>query len=206
MSALPTFAGRALPVLFSGRRSRRLWVAVAAIALAGAGAGAWYLVSARQHAADAARSAEIAAARARVVAAAKAKGLPVTAQAVEETHAAALEARRPSRVADASLAGSLFGVHSWYVPPPPAPYVAPPPAPPPPAPTAPPLPYVFLGSYTPGGDPTVYFVTRGDRVYDIKVGDTIDEAYQIESATSGQLVFLYKPLGQRQMMAIGASP
>ena len=193
MSALPTFAGRALPVLFSGRRSRRLWVAVAAIALAGAGAGAWYLVSARQHAADAARSAEIAAARARIVAAAKAKGLPVTAQAVEETHAAALEAKRPSRVADASLAGSLFGVHSWYVPPPPAP-------------TAPPLPYVFLGSYTPGGDPTVYFVTRGDRVYDIKVGDTIDEAYQIESATSGQLVFLYKPLGQRQMMAIGATP
>jgi len=53
---------------------------------------------------------------------------------------------------------------------------------------------------------TVFFLTRGDRVYDVKVGDTVDGIYQIESATSWQLVFNYKPLNQRQMMSIGVTP
>jgi hypothetical protein len=195
---------------FGGRRT---WVAALLILLvAGAGAGLWAFQThrARQQEAALARSAEIATARARVVAAARARGIAVTAKAVAATQAAekstAAALPKSARVADASQASAIFTTHSWYVAPPPPAYVPPPPPPPPPPPTAPPLPYVFLGSYTPSGDATVFFLTRGDRVYDIKVGDTVDGLYVVESAKGGQLSFLYKPLNQHQTLAIGATP
>ncbi|MGH8263796.1 MAG: secretion system X translation initiation factor, partial [Steroidobacteraceae bacterium] len=89
---------------------------------------------------------------------------------------------------------------SWYVPPPP-----PPPAPveAPAAPAAPPLPYVFVGSYTEGDNATVYFLTRGDRVYDVKPGDTLDQIYSVDGVADGALLFTYKPLNIRQTLAIG---
>jgi hypothetical protein len=83
-------------------------------------------------------------------------------------------------------------------PPPPAP------PPPPPAPTAPPLPYAFLGTFSPGGEPPVYFLSRGDRVIDAHVGDKLDGVYQFESAAGGQLVFVYLPLNTRQTLTAGA--
>ena len=106
------------------------------------------------------------------------------------------------RVVTATQAAALFAPHSWYVPPPP-----PPPAPPPPAPvpTAPPLPYTFVGSYAPKGDPPVFFLAHGDRVIDARVGDQLDGVYQFESAAGGQLVFVYLPLNIRQNLAAGAS-
>lgn len=195
-----------MPVL-AGVRRRRLWLVAVVVPLAAvAGAVSWYLVAARQGALQAAHNAEIATARARVVAAAQAKGIPVSPRAVAATNAAAAAARRPSRVADAPLAADLFATHSWYVPPPPPPPPAYEPPPPPPPPMAPPLPYVFLGSYTPSGDETVFFLTRGDRVYDVKIGDVLDGMYQVESASGGSLFFNYKPLNQRQAMSIGATP
>jgi hypothetical protein len=207
--ALPTLA-EAAPG--RSRRARR-WLVAGAVALAiAAGAGVWVFQANReqQHQAELTRAAEIATARARVVAAARARGIAVTAKAVAATQAAdkAASAAVPTsaRVADASKAGAIFSTHSWYVAPPPPAYVAPPPPPPPPPPTAPPLPFVFLGSYTPSGDATVFFMTRGDRVYDIKVGDTVDGIYLVESAKGGQLTFLYKPLNQRQTLATGANP
>ena len=42
--------------------------------------------------------------------------------------------------------------------------------------------------------------------FHVKVGDTVDSVYQIESANGGQLIFNYKPLNQRQPLAIGATP
>jgi hypothetical protein len=192
---------------FGGRRT--LIAAVLVLLVAGGGAGFW-AYRARQHEAQLARSAEIAAARARVVAAARARGIAVTAKAVASTEAAQKTAAaalpKSARVADASQANAIFTTHSWYVAPPPPAYVPPPPPPPPPPPTAPPLPFVFLGSYTPSGDATVFFLTRGDRVYDVKVGDTVDGIYVVEAAKGGQLTFLYKPLNQRQTLATGATP
>ncbi len=204
MSSLPTFAPPSVPAL-AGVRRRWLVVAVVLL-LAVAGAVSWYLAAARRGALQAARNAEIATVRARVVAAAQAKGVPVSPRAVAATNAAATAAHRPSRVGDAALVADLFATHSWYVPPPPPPPPAYEPPPPPPPPMAPPLPYVFLGSYTPSGDATVFFLTRGDRVYDVKVGDVLDGTYQVESASGGSLVFNYKPLNQRQSMSIGATP
>jgi len=111
------------------------------------------------------------------------------------------------RVAEQPAAASLFAPHSWYVPPPP-----PPPAPVvmepvvPPKPTAPPLPFTFMGSYTPNGSPQVFFLTNGDKVYDVHVGDTIDNTYTIDSFSNGQLVFTYKPLNQQQQLPTGGAP
>lgn len=104
------------------------------------------------------------------------------------------------RTSDASNASDLFAPKSWYVAPPPPP-------PPPPAvavePTAPPLPYVFVGTYSDGSQPTVYFLTRGDRVYDVHVGDTLDGIYSVDSVQNGALVFTYKPLNARQTLELG---
>ena len=106
------------------------------------------------------------------------------------------------RVADATAAGSLFAARSWYVaPPPPPPVVDAPPAPPP-KPTAPPLPFKLIGSYTSDGEKTVFFLSAGDKVHDVHIGDTVDNAYSIDSYNNGQLVLTYKPLNQQQQLQL----
>lgn len=109
------------------------------------------------------------------------------------------------RVVDPSASGSLFAAHSWYVAPPPPPPVVQAPPPPPPAPEAPPLPFAYMGSYAPGGSAPVYFLTRGDKVYDVHVGDTLDDLYSVDSFSNGQLVLTYKPLNIKQQLTAGTS-
>jgi hypothetical protein len=109
------------------------------------------------------------------------------------------------RVADATSSASLFAAHSWYVAPPP-----PPPPPPtaslaPPKPTAPPLPYQFMGSYAHAGEPTVVFLTRGDVVLDVHVGDTLENTYSVDKLEGGQLYLTYKPLNIQQQLNAGGS-
>jgi hypothetical protein len=106
------------------------------------------------------------------------------------------------RVADSAAAGSLFAAHSWYIappPPPPAPVTAPEP---PPKPTAPPLPFKLIGSYTPDGEKTVFFLSAGDKVHDVHLGDTVDNTYSIDSYSNGQLVLTYKPLNEKQQLQL----
>ena len=106
------------------------------------------------------------------------------------------------RIVKDTAAASLFSPQSWYVAPPP-----PPPAPvvyqPPPAPTAPPLPFAFMGSYRAQGGGAVYYLTAGDRVYDVKVGDTLDNTYSVDGVKSGQLLLTYMPLKIQQSIAVG---
>jgi len=119
--------------------------------------------------------------------------------------ASALLAQLSRRVTDGKAAPALFHTQSWYVappPPPPAPYVAPPP---PPAPTAPPLPFNVMGSYARPGDGTVYFLTRGDRVFDVRVGDTIDNIYSVDGEAKGALLLTYKPLNIQQTLPLGGT-
>jgi hypothetical protein len=135
-------------------------------------------------------------------ASAAASAAPRLAQAGPD-RAGELLVRLAQRVADAKAASVLFGRHSWYVPPPPPP---PPPAPvyvAPPPPSAPPLPFTAIGSYARKGDSAVYFLTRGDRVFDVRVGDTIDNTYSVDGAANGQLMLTYKPLKIPQTLAIG---
>ena len=106
------------------------------------------------------------------------------------------------RVADPAAAPALFASHSWYLPPPP-----PPPAPvaapeAPPKPTAPPLPYKLIGSYTPAGEKTVFFLSAGDKVYDVHLGETLENTYSVDSYNNGQLVLTYKPLNEKQQLQL----
>jgi len=106
------------------------------------------------------------------------------------------------RIVQDTAAASLFSAQSWYVAPP-----APPPVPvvyqAPAAPTAPPLPFTFMGSYKAEGGGSTYFLTAGDRVYDVKVGDTLDNTYSVDEIKSGQLLLTYMPLKIQQSLAVG---
>jgi hypothetical protein len=97
----------------------------------------------------------------------------------------------------------LFDSHSWTPPPPPPAEVK---VEPPPKPVAPPLPFAYMGSYTPNGSPAVFFLTSGEKVYDVHVGDTIDNTYTVDAFNNGQLVFTYKPLNQQQQLSTGGAP
>jgi hypothetical protein len=63
-----------------------------------------------------------------------------------------------------------------------------------------------MGSYTPAGAAPVFFLTRDDRVYDVRIGDTLDGAYSVDSFANGQLVLTYKPLKIQQQLAVGGAP
>jgi hypothetical protein len=111
------------------------------------------------------------------------------------------------RVVEQTASGSLFAAHSWYVaPPPPAPVAVSTAAAEPAKPVAPPLPFTYMGSYAPNGAAPVFFLTQGDRVYDVHVGDTLDGTYTVDSFTNGQLIFTYKPLNQQQQLTTGGAP
>lgn len=93
----------------------------------------------------------------------------------------------------------VFGGHSWYVPPPPAPVarvVAT-------RPVAPPLPFTYLGSFLESGGKPVYYLVKGDRAYDVRVGETLDGIYTLDAADDGRLMFTYLPLKERQTLGVG---
>jgi hypothetical protein len=117
------------------------------------------------------------------------------------TESSALLPRLARRSAESTMAGDLFASSSWTLPPPPLP--PPPPPPRPAAPTAPPLPFTFLGSFAAEGAPATFFLTRGDRVYDVKVGDTVDSDYTLDALEGSNLIFTYKPLQTRQSLGLG---
>jgi hypothetical protein len=122
------------------------------------------------------------------------------------SNAAAFLTRLAHRSADAATAEALFASRSWYVAPPPPPPA--PPAPPraaPVVPTAPPLPFTLLGSYAAQGDQATYFLSRDDRIYDVKPGDTIDADYTLVAVDGANLIFNYKPLNSRQSLALGGT-
>ena len=116
-----------------------------------------------------------------------------------------------NRVTGGDSAAALFAAHSWYTPPPP-----PPPAPVPTltaqqaaalrAPTAPPMPFAYMGTYTPDGAAPVFFLTQGDRVYNVRIGDSLDNKYSVDAFANGQLVMTYKPLNIQQQLSVGVTP
>ena len=108
-----------------------------------------------------------------------------------------------NRIASNSLAASLFHVQSWYVAPPPPP--PPPPAAyvPPPPPTAPPLPFAFMGSYKAQDGASTYYLMAGEKVFDVKVGDVVENTYSVDGVKAGQLLLTYMPLKIQQTLAVG---
>jgi hypothetical protein len=125
---------------------------------------------------------------------------PVPAQpARDKTEAASatdLKLKKLQREADDKAAPDLFEAKSWYVPPPP-----PKPLPPPP-PSAPPLPFAFMGKLVEDGQLTV-FLTKQERNYVVKAGDTLDGMYKVEAVTPTMLTLVYLPLNIKQTLMIG---
>jgi hypothetical protein len=134
---------------------------------------------------------------------------------VEPEIAEPVRAEAPARTTQSLVVGSLgfaqravgkvtsdlFAQHSWYTPPPPPPPVK---AGPPPPPSAPPFPYRFFGRYERQGDKTVYVLTQDDRVFDVHVGDVIDNTWSVDSAANGMLQVTYLPLKLGQALPIGS--
>lgn len=96
----------------------------------------------------------------------------------------------------------LFTAHSWYVPPPPRPVVKPKPV----APTAPPMPFAWVGTYAQDDTATTYFLTRGDAIYDVRIGDTLDRTYRLDAEADGQLSLTYLPLQLQQTLSYTGGP
>lgn len=116
----------------------------------------------------------------------------------------------PEPAPDALRAGAavtnVFAATSWQAAPAPAPPVvaAPPVALVPAAPVAPPLPFRYIGSYADGGRQIVMLV-KGDQLYLVAVGDTIDNAYRIERVSGTMVELTYLPLKLTQSLSTGGA-
>jgi hypothetical protein len=113
--------------------------------------------------------------------------------AVEEK-AVAQEASAKPEIVDA------FATRTWYVPPPPPPPVKPEP---PPKPTAPPLPFAYMGRYEDAETPPIVMLVRGDRLYTVSAGDSIDDTYRVDLVENGRVELTYLPLQQKQVLQTG---
>ena len=105
----------------------------------------------------------------------------------------------PPNIAETPIAAPVTAPAPPPPPPPPvlAPVVA---APPPPKPPA--IPFVYMGKLE-EGERTVYFLVKGEKLYMVKAGDDIDEAYTLEGVAEQQLRLLYKPLRIAQTLTVG---
>ena len=92
-----------------------------------------------------------------------------------------------------------FEPRSWEPPPPPKKD-----PPPPPPPQAPPLPYTYVGKILEGNQ-VIVFLSKQDRNYVVKQGETVDGTYRVDDIKGGTMVFTYLPLDQQQILAIGAA-
>lgn len=97
----------------------------------------------------------------------------------------------------------VFVSRSWYVPPP-----APPPRPaaPTPAPSAPPLPFAYLGKIEEAARAPIFFLQKGEKMYSVTAGDTIDGIYRVEGETGERLRLTYLPLDTAQLVELGRGP
>jgi len=107
---------------------------------------------------------------------------------------------RLERRAAAAPAGDPFQARSWE----PALAVVRRNLPPPP-PQAPPLPFTYLGKMI-DGEQTTVFLTRQDRNYVVRLGDTLDGSYRVEKIEEDRVALTYLPLGTEQTLPFAATP
>ncbi|HVY07908.1 MAG TPA: hypothetical protein VHB46_18175 [Burkholderiales bacterium] len=67
-------------------------------------------------------------------------------------------------------------------------------------PVAPPLPFRFVGRIEGRDGPTI-LLARENESFSVKVGESIDGDYRLESASDSALTIVYVPLGERQMLS-----
>jgi hypothetical protein len=113
-----------------------------------------------------------------------------------------LDLARLARPGQAEATANLFGPSWTEVAAEEARRSAPPPPPAPP-PQAPPLPFAFMGKLVDAGK-TLVFLTRDDRNYVVRLGDTIDGAYRVDEIGEHSMTLTYLPLDSRQSLAVSS--
>jgi len=149
-----------------------------------AGAAAWVAIDLRGPAAP-------------TSAKAPASGAP---QDAEHATAPASEAKQPgipARSALGRIAADPFSTQSWLPRRKPAVVSAPP------DPVTPPLPYRFAGQFHRESGIEVY-VARGEEIFPVKEGDTLDGQYKVDSVSATEVSFIYLPTGARQTVQFSA--
>jgi len=68
--------------------------------------------------------------------------------------------------------------------------------------SVPPLPFRFAGRLHEGTDIQT-FLARGDDVFPVHIGDTLDGGYRVESISDGGVTLVYLPAGVRQIVEVG---
>src|SRR5262249_8899770 len=105
----------------------------------------------------------------------------------------------PARSTLGRIAQDPFSPHSWLPPAKPSTAASGPP----PAPVAPPLPFRFAGQFYRDTGAEVY-LAKGEEIFPVKEGDTLEGEYKIESVTSSEVRFLHLPSGTSQVMQFSA--
>lgn len=126
---------------------------------------------------------------------------PTAVVAAQSGAASTPQQRDALQLPDARTLGKARGELFGAPPPPPKPVAAAPTVAP--APVAPPLPYRFAGKVVRGGQEEV-LVSKGDLVFPVKAGDTVDRTYKVESVGSDAIEFTYLPLGTRDRVAVAS--
>jgi hypothetical protein len=72
------------------------------------------------------------------------------------------------------------------------------------APVAPPMPYRFVGKVRQGGEEQV-LVSKGDIVFAVKEGETLDGAYRVLSIRADSIELLYLPLNTRDSLMVNST-
>lgn len=67
--------------------------------------------------------------------------------------------------------------------------------------SAPPVPYRFVGTVKHGGE-VVYALAKGDSVFPIHPGDTLEGPYRVEQITPHMVTLIYLPLEERTMLVL----
>ena len=106
----------------------------------------------------------------------------------------------PERSRLGELRTQLFSSRSWQ---PPAPKISTAPHVPP-APTAPPMPYRYAGKLVQGGRQSV-LLAKGDMVFPINEGETLDGAHCVESIDETQVTLMYLPLAREERIPVDSS-
>jgi hypothetical protein len=113
---------------------------------------------------------------------------------------AAALAALPAREAIGKPQGELFGPRSWAPPKAAERAVAIPEKPAPP-----PIPYRIAGQVI-GENGMRVVLSKGDRVFEVRQGETLEDGYRVEAITPQSVTFSYVPLGVRQEVQVAGTP
>jgi hypothetical protein len=72
------------------------------------------------------------------------------------------------------------------------------------APVAPQVPYRFAGKVRKGSEEEV-LISKGDAVFPVKAGDTLDGVYKVESISAERIDLVYLPLGTRDRIVVSSA-